>query len=250
MPNDAAPKVSSTVDPTVQGSPHATGDGLGKVVELDPAGLGRTLRAAIAGGEAAKLLQASVSLFHAGGRKVLSESAQGVVRKAAELSASRALSAAATPFFGPVAALGVKPMAQVVTRDAALAVGKSAARVAAKEVIRGVGKASGIGAMVDGAVAGLEAAVAMREGTADKTSAAIHVATEAATGAVATGAGVLLGVGLVALTGGVAAPVVFAVGAVGSIGSKKLLRKVLGPSRLKARAVTVRTISGDAEGTT
>ena len=38
----------------------------------------------------------------------------------------------------------------------------------------------------------------------------------------------LLGAGLVALTGGVAAPVVFAVGALGSIGSLTLASRVLG----------------------
>ena len=43
---------------------------------------------------------------------------------------------------------------------------------------------------------------------------------------VATGTGVLLGAGLVALTGGVATPVVFAVGAIGALGTKRALRYV------------------------
>ena len=81
--------------------------------------------------------------------------------------------------------------------------------------------------MLDGAVAGVEAIIAVRNGSTDKKSAVIHVAKEATTGAIATGAGVLLGAGLVALTGGIAAPVVFAVGALGSIGTKRLLRRVV-----------------------
>lgn len=73
----------------------------------------------------------------------------------------------------------------------------------------------------------------------DTRGAATYVAKEAATGAIATGAGVLLGAGFVALTGAMAAPVVFAVGALGSIGMKKLLRRVTegSPRRLTVRAV-------------
>ena len=79
--------------------------------------------------------------------------------------------------------------------------------------------------MVDGAFATVESVVRVRAGTMDKNEAVSHVVKEAATGAAATGAGVLLGAGLVALTGGVAAPVVFAVGALGSIGAKRALRR-------------------------
>ena len=100
-----------------------------------------------------------------------------------------------------------------------------AARAAGKEILKGASKAAGLGLVIDGAVASVEAVVAVRSGSMDRKSAAEYVAKEAATGAVATGAGVLLGAGLVALTGGVAAPVVFAVGAIGSIGTKRLLRR-------------------------
>jgi len=79
--------------------------------------------------------------------------------------------------------------------------------------------------VIDGAVASLEAAVAVRSGAMDRRTAAVHVATEAATGAASTAAGVLLGAGLVALTGGIGAPVVFAIGALGAIGAKQLLRR-------------------------
>ena len=62
----------------------------------------------------------------------------------------------------------------------------------------------------------------------DRNEAVKHVAKEATTGAIATGAGVLLGTGLVVLTGGVAAPVAFAVGAIGSIGAKRVLKNWIG----------------------
>ena len=112
-------------------------------------------------------------------------------------------------------------------------------RMAAKQVLKGAGKAAGIGFVIDGAVAGFEAIVALRNGSTDRKTAIRHVATEATTGAIATGTGVLIGASLVALTGGIAAPVVFAVGAVGSIGTKRLLRRYFsGPAIVATPAIT------------
>ena len=92
--------------------------------------------------------------------------------------------------------------------------------------------------MIDGAVASFEAIVAVRNGSSDKKTAVKHVAKEATTGAIARGAGVLLGAGLVALTGGIAAPVVFAVGALGSIGTKRLLRRLVRTENLMIKPVS------------
>jgi hypothetical protein len=100
---------------------------------------------------------------------------------------------------------------------------KGSARLAARRIATGAGKAAGIGFVLDGAIATVEGVIAVRNGSMDVDGAMKHVAKEATTGAVATGAGVLLGAGLVALTGGVAAPVAFAVGAVGAIGTKRAL---------------------------
>ena len=203
-----------------------------------------SLRAALAGGEAARLIATSAALFEAGGKHVLSEGAKHAVREVAERGAARAIamttgpilesagSLAAKPLVAMTAkagaALGVKETAGVAAGSAlAKGVGKQAMRMAGKQVLKGAGKAAAFGFVIDGAVAGVEAVIAVRNGSTDKKTAAIHVAKEATTGALATGAGVLLGASLVALTGGIGAPVVFAVGALGSIGAKRLLNRVV-----------------------
>jgi hypothetical protein len=200
-----------------------------------------SLRAAIAGGEAAKLILSSAVLFEAGGKLFLSEGAKRAVREVAERGASRAIAMTTSPILASAGSLAAKPVI-ALSRQAGAALGlkssaggsaagamvkgasKQAMRLAGKQVLKGAGKAAGIGFVLDGAVAGVEAIVAVRNGSTDRRSAAIHVAKEATTGAIATGAGVLLGAGIVALTGGLATPVVFAVGALGSIGTKRLLR--------------------------
>lgn len=193
--------------------------------------LADSLRAAIAGGGAARVLAASATLFEAGGKHVLSDATKSAVRTVAEKSAEKAISMAAGPLFEPVKALGAKPIALLkgngggIAKESTRAIGKQAATVAAKEVFKGAGRAAGIGFVIDGAVASIEAVSAVRNGSSDRKTAARYVAVEATTGAIATGAGVLLGAGLVAVTGGMAAPVVFAVGALGSIGTKRLLKK-------------------------
>jgi hypothetical protein len=199
-----------------------------------------SLRAALAGGEAAKLLASSAALFEAGGKHVLSEGAKRAVREVAERGASRAIAMTTGPILESAGSLAAKPILAMTTKASsagatvAKTVGKQAMRMAGKEVLKGAGKAAGIGFVIDGAVAGVEAVIAVRNGSSDKKTAMIHVATEATTGAIATGAGVLLGAGLVALTGGIAAPVVFAVGALGSIGTKRLLRRATIRTRVRS----------------
>jgi hypothetical protein len=201
-----------------------------------------SLRAAIAGGEAVKVLAASTALFEAGGKHVLSEGTKRAVREVAERGAARAIAIATNPVLESAASLAGKPLAAITKRaGAALGVegaaaasasktvaaglGKQAMRAAGKQVLRGAGKAAGIGFLLDGAIASVEAITAVRNGSSDRKTAAIHVAKEATTGALATGTGVLLGAGLVALTGGIAAPVVFAASALGTVGAKQLLRR-------------------------
>lgn len=195
-----------------------------------------SLRAAVAGGGAAKLIASSAALFEAGGKKILSEGAQHVVRTAAEKGAEQAILLTAGPVVESAQGLArgldaagsaLSFGAKAAKNSGKLALGASTAafKAASKEVLKGAGKAAGIGFAIDGAVAGIEAVIAVRNGSSDKATAVKYVAKEATTGAIATGAGVLLGAGLVALTGGVAAPVVFAVGAMGSLGTKRLLRR-------------------------
>ncbi len=193
----------------------------------EPQTIGQALRSVIAGSGAAHAIASSVTLFEAGGKLLLDEGAKSALRRAAEKGAESALALAAGPLIGPATALAKKPIGMLAhAGKAARTVAPHAARTAGKEILKGAGKAAGVGLLIDGAVAGVEAAVAVRNGSMDRKGAATYVAKEAATGAVATGAGVLLGAGLVALTGGMAAPVVFAVGALGSIGTKKLLRRL------------------------
>jgi hypothetical protein len=182
------------------------------------------LRAVIAGGEAAKLVSSATALFEAGGRHLLGEGTRKLIREAAERGATSAMAVAIPPVLAPAAAAASKHAAEIVPR--ALATGGRAASLAAREVLRGTGKAAGIGFAIDGAVAGFEAIVAHRAGTMSGKQAAKHVAREASTGALATGAGVLVGAGLVAVTGGIATPVVFAVSAVSAIAAKRALRRV------------------------
>jgi hypothetical protein len=187
--------------------------------------LGEALRAAVAGGHAAKLIGSATAIFKAGGNKLLSETAQSSLRAAVEKGAEKALAAAT----GSLLPEGLSPTKLIGSgARATTAVVTGGARVAAREIAKGAGKAAGIGFVVDGAVATVEGVVAVRAGTMDRNAAVKHVAKEATTGAIATGAGVLLGTGLVVLTGGVAAPVVFAVGAIGSIGTKRALKNWIG----------------------
>lgn len=205
-----------------------------------------SLRAALAGGEAAKLLASSAALFEAGGKHLLSESTKHAVREVAQRGAQRAIAIATSPVLESAAELASKPIlamtskaglttASSSTKALARGVGAQAMRMAGKEVLKGAGKAAGLGFVIDGAVASFEAVVAVRNGSSDKATAVKHVAKEATTGAIATGAGVLLGASLVALTGGIATPVVFAVGALGSIGTKRLLRRLVRSETLVVR---------------
>lgn len=195
-----------------------------------------SLRATVAGNAAVKVASSALALFEAGGKRVLAPAAQVAIRKAAERGTARALAVATSPLLEAASAVPglARPAANAVEAGTALApsaaraVSVQVARTAAKQVLRGASRAAAIGFVVDGAVAGIEAVVAVRNGSTDKESAIRHVAKEAASGAVATGAGVLAGAGLVALTGGIAAPVVFAVSAAGSIGVKRVVRRWLG----------------------
>jgi hypothetical protein len=205
---------------------------------VTPRGVADALRAVAAGSGATRVMASSVALFEAGGKVLLTEGTRNLVRSAAEKSAERAFAVAAGPLLGPVTTFAKAPI-RLLTGGGKLARSTApvVARVAGKEILKGATKAAGIGLVLDGAIAGVEAIGAVRDGSLDRREAAKYVVKEAATGAVATGAGVLLGAGLVALTGGVAAPVVFAVAAVGSIGAKHWLRRV---TTKPSRDLTVR----------
>lgn len=214
----------------------------------DPRRLANVIRSVVAGSGATHVLAASVALFEAGGRMLLDEGTKSLLRSAAERGAESALALASGPLLGPVTLLAKKPIRMIANAGkTARSAAPFAARAAGAEVLKGAGKAAGIGLVIDGAIASVEAFTALRKGTMDRKSAASYVAKEAATGAVATGAGVLVGAGLVALTGGTAAPVVFAVGALGSLGAKRALQRL---TRRNSRELVVRQISSTATSTT
>lgn len=214
----------------------------------DPRTIGEALGAVIAGGGAARLIASSVALFEAGGKHLLDEGTKSLLRSAAERGAEGALALASGPLVGPAGLLAKTPVRMLANAGkAARTVAPTAARVAGKELLKGAGRAAGIGLVIDGALAGVEAAIAVSHGSMDRKDALTYVAKEAATGAVAIGAGALLGASLVVLTGSAATPVVFAVGALGAIGTKRVLRRVTKKEReLLVREVAPTKPSGNS----
>jgi hypothetical protein len=190
------------------------------------------LRGTVAGTQGHVTRAAAQALFEAGGRTILPAPVQSAVRVAVEREASRVLAGVGLLESGAAAT------AQVVEGGAARAVAVQTARAAGRQVLRSVGAAAGVGAVIDGGWALVQAVRAVRRGSMTQREAAAHVAREATTGAAATAAGATAAVLLVALTGGVAAPAVFLVGAVASVGAKagldRWLVRVKGDLRVRA----------------
>jgi hypothetical protein len=203
----------------------------------------------VAGAGAVRIREAAEALFAAKGKELLSESARQRLQSAMVQNSAHLVNTLA-----PDLALGVREVVKVIgeqssTQAGALVVDETAKqvaraaftkgapaggvlaratiKVAGKEVLKGAAASAGIGFVIDGAFGGYEGVMAYRRGEMTKQQAIAHTAKEASTGAVATGIGVLLAAGLVAVTGGAAAPAVFAVGAGGAIGSKQILRKLV-----------------------
>ena len=163
---------------------------------------------------------AAQALFEAGGREILPPSIQKAVRDVVEGEASRVLA-------------GVRLLEGGVARVATA----QTAGAAARQILRSVGVAAGAGVVVDGGWAIVQVLRRARRGPVSRGEALAYVAREAATGAAATAAGTAAGVLLVALTGGVAAPAVFLVGAATSVGAKAGLSSWLAARGRRAIAV-------------
>jgi hypothetical protein len=195
------------------------------------------IRANVAGAEAVAVRTAAEHLFEAGGKRLLAEGAQKAMRELAENSARAILGNFAPSALARVAGAAeltagvMRSAATDLAKGAGMAVVREAGKTAAKEVLKGAGRAAGVGFVVDGVFGGVEAALAYRKGTMTSKEAAVHVSKEAGTGALATGAGVAVAAGVVALTGGLAAPVVFVIGAGAAIGAKQGLRRLLASVR-------------------
>jgi hypothetical protein len=172
------------------------------------------VRGAAAGSQGIAARNAAHALFEAGGRRLLPAPVQGAVRGAVESEASRLLVGV-----GLVEA-SASTTARMLEGGAVRAVAAQTVRAASRQILRSVSVAAGAGAVIDGGWAIARVIRDVRRGVMTRGEAAAHVAREATTGAVATAAGTAGAALLVALTGGVAAPAVFLVGAATSAGAK------------------------------
>jgi hypothetical protein len=194
-------------------------------------------RTMMAGAAAMATAPAAEALFHAGGKHVLSQPARDIVRSALERGSVQLIERGAPGMLarsplGAAPALGVATAARVARSGLAVVGrqgGRSLARVAAVQVAGSMGRAAGVGLLIDGGAAAIEATMGVRAGAITKNEAIRHVATEAGTGALASAVGVGAAAAAIALTGGLAAPAVFAIGAGGAIVAKLGLRAVFSP---------------------
>jgi hypothetical protein len=179
------------------------------------------VRASIAGGESVAVRAAAETLFEAGGKKVLSEGTQRFGREVLTRMTEKALAGA--PALLGRAARAARP---VLGREGAKTLGREAAKAAGKEIAKGAGRAAGLGLVLDGAIGAYEGVTAYREGTKTAREAVVHAGTEAGTGALASAGGVLAAAAMVALVGGLGAPVVFGIGAVTTVSLKLGMRSL------------------------
>jgi hypothetical protein len=192
---------------------------------------GRDLaRSGIAGAEGVAARDAALTLFRLGGRRVLSPALRDALRATIENRASRILSSA-TVLESSAAATVVPGLA---TSGAA-----ETLRAAGRQVVGRLGVAAGAGALIDGGWALTQAIRRVQDGSLTRRQAAGHVVREVCTGAAATAAGAGAAALLVAVTGGVAAPALFVVGAVASIGAKASLDGYMGRRSGAIRATLV-----------
>ncbi len=196
--------------------------------------------ATLAGAAAVSLGPAGKVLYEAGGRKIVNQGGRralewfieeigraGLVRAAPRL-ATQVFEETATQVVSTGSVLA-RSGADVVrsVRAGFPAASSSGARAAVGQVAAGVGRAAGVGVVIDGTFGAVEAARQYRTGDMDGGQACRHVAKEAGTGAAASAVGVVAGVTAVAVVGTLSAPAVFTVGFLGAVGTKLGLLAVL-----------------------
>ncbi|MBY0524627.1 MAG: hypothetical protein K2R98_14580 [Gemmataceae bacterium] len=190
------------------------------------------LRGKAAAAHAVAIRGAGETLFHEVGQHVLTESTRQTLRTGVEEATSRALKHSAPGLLRQAASGAAGKTAPALTsnvgREFTKASSGAVARAAGVEVLKGAGRAAGVGLALDGAVASVEAVHGYCHGRLTGAEACTHVAREASTGALAAGGGVLLATGLVVVTGGMAAPAVALIAAGGSIGFKLGLKRLFG----------------------
>lgn len=208
------------------------------------------IRAKLAGDAAVAVSISAVRVFSAGGRRLLGEGIQKTIQASAARAGEQLLTAA-TPAglqrfltlpaeaVGTAGRLAAQTLPESATAEGAVIAGaksgfglkklqpisRAVIRSASRDVLRGASRAAMLGLVIDGAFGGLEGYLAYRRGRLTRNEALWHVGKEAASGALATGAGVMLAGSAVALTGAMASPTVFVIGAGGAIATKHALKR-------------------------
>ena len=181
---------------------------------------------AIAGQAALGVQEAAQVLYAAGGQRLLHAGVQAGVQRLCTRGALDTVTLLA-PTLLIAGAAEASAAAVPSTLLAVASATAQTARAAAGQVLRGALRAGGIGLVVDGAVGAASGLWAYRRGAMTGKQACVHTATEAGTGAVSTATGVALAAGVIALTGGLAAPTVLAIGAGGALATKLGLTRLL-----------------------
>jgi len=182
---------------------------------------------ALAGQAALAARTAARTLYDAGGRDVLPDVAQTGLQTVLTRTAAEAVAASAPALLTDAAArVGAAEVASVAAVATARAAGTQIARTAARAGL--------IGLVVDAAFGAAEGVIAYRRGTMTGKQACVHATVEAGTGAASTSVGVLVAAGAVALTGGLAAPAVMAIGTGTALAAKLGLRHLFVRNRASA----------------
>lgn len=185
---------------------------------------------AIAGQGALGVQHAAQALYEAGGKRLLHEGLQAGVQRLCTRGALDTITVLAPTLLvegaAEAAAAAVPPGLRALTVATGTAVAQTA-RAAGTQVLRGALRSGAVGLVIDGAVGAVSGLWAYRRGTMTGKQACMHTVTEAGTGAVSTATGVALAAGVIALTGGLAAPTVLALGAGGALATKVGLTRLL-----------------------
>jgi hypothetical protein len=174
---------------------------------------------ALAGQAALAARTAARTLYDAGGRDVLPTVAQAGLQTVLTRTATGTVAAAAPTLLVDAA---VQAGAAEVTSLAVV----TTARAAGAQIARTAARAGVVGLVVDAAFGAAEGVMAYRRGTMTGKQACVHATVEAGTGAASTSVGVLVAAGAVALTGGLAAPTVMAIGTGTALAAKLGLRRL------------------------
>lgn len=173
---------------------------------------------ALAGQAALAARSAARTLYDTGGREVLPTVAQAGLQTVLTRTASSTVAGAAPTLVDVAAQAGAAEVVSLAVVTTARAAGLQIARTAARAGV--------VGLVIDAAFGAAEGVVAWRRGTMTGKQACVHATVEAGTGAASTSVGVLVAAGAVALTGGLAAPAVMAIGTGTALATKLGLKRL------------------------